>query len=229
MTAVNICCSSKHDRIMIATDGASYDDRGVITDIESKLRTLREWPAVISGRGNSFGIDTAARELARRATSFDELVNIAARELPLIVEQFRLDRPFELVMAGFFNSRPNAFFIRTEGGNDSAGLLPYVAFPMSPTLFGPWPSDELIVASKFVEPNPDDTSDSVARNLHKLLELQRRTPAEDGFSRVGGFAELTIITAAGIERQVIHRWTEDRVGQRMSPQPIDWQAWDREH
>lgn len=227
MTAVN--CIVSPNCIFIATDAAAYDDSGVLTGTRSKVHLLPEWPAVITGRGNSFGIDTASRELARRATGFNELVGIASRELPLVVEQFKLDRPFELVLAGFFNGRPNTFFIRTEGGNDSAGLLPYVAFPMGPTLFGPWPSDELIAASGFVEPHPDDAPEKVARDMHKLLELQRRTPAEDGFPRVGGFAELTVVTPNGIEQRVIHRWAGDRIGERMSPEPVDWLTWDQEH
>lgn len=231
MTAVNICCSRKHNRILIATDGASYDDRGVIGGIKSKVKLLPQWSAAIVGRGNSFGTDTAAGELTRRAATFDELVSIASRELPSIVEQFGLDRPFELLLIGFFKGRPMMFFIRTAGDHDSMafGARPYICLPVGPTLFGPWPSDELIAASGFVEPHPDDAPEKVARDLHKLLELQRRTPAEDGFPRVGGFAELTIITPNGIEQRVIHRWLGDRIGKHMSPEPVNWLTWDREH
>lgn len=173
---------------------------------------------MITGRGNSFGLDTAARELRKRASSFDELVGIASRELPLIVDQFKLDRPFELHLAGFFRGRPMLFYIRTAGGHDSIGFgsTPYLILPVGRTSFGPWPSEELIAATGFVEPDPDDEPGQIANSLCKLLELQRRTPAEDGFSRVGGFAELTTITPNAIDQQIVHRWAGDRIGHRMS-------------
>ncbi|WP_441232659.1 hypothetical protein [Bradyrhizobium sp. 1200_D9_N1_1] len=231
MTAVNIIASKRHNCITIATDAATYDDHGFVGEFRSKVHCIPEWSAAITGRGNSFGQDVAVRELMGRASSFDELIGIAARELPLIVHQFKLERPFELNMAGFFKGRPMTFFIRTAGGHDSMafGSQPYFLLPVGPTLFGPWPSDELIAESGFVEPNPDDSSENIARSLRKLLELQRRTPAEDGFSRVGGFVEITTITPNGIDQQILHRWPEDRVSERMSPAPIDWSSWNREH
>ncbi|MCK1619555.1 hypothetical protein IVA96_23860 [Bradyrhizobium sp. 159] len=217
MTANNLVASRKHNCIFVATDAASYDDNGFVGEFRSKVHAIPEWPGVITGRGNSFGLDTAARELTCRASSFDELVSIVSRDLPVIVQQFKLDRPFELNLAGFFHGRPMIFFIRTPGDHNSMGdWPPYLVCPVGPTFFGPWPSDELISVSGFVEPNPDDALDAIARGMRKLLELQRRIPAEDGFSRVGGFAELTVIRADGIDQQILCQWPADRVGARMS-------------
>ncbi|SCB37628.1 hypothetical protein GA0061098_1007154 [Bradyrhizobium shewense] len=211
MTANNLVASKKHSRIWIATDGASYDDHGVVGDIKSKIRAVPEWPAVITGRGNTLGIDTAAGELRRRAANFDDLVGIVSRELPQIVEQFKLDRPFELNLAGFFRGRPMIFFIRTPGGHDSSGfgLQPYLCLPVGSTMFGPWEPG-------FVEPDPDDAPENIASSLRDLIKLQRRVLVDDGYSRVGGFAELTTVTPEGIEQHVIHRWPEDCIGARMS-------------
>ncbi|WP_375762619.1 hypothetical protein ACE10W_16675 [Bradyrhizobium sp. B025] len=218
MTANNLVASKKHNCITIATDAATYDDHGFVGEFRSKVHCIPEWPAVITGRGNTLGLDTAARELSRRASNFDELVGIVSRELPLIVNQFKLDRPFELNLAGFFRGRPMIFFIRTSGEHDSSGfgLQPYLCVPVGSTMLGPWPSDELIAASGFVEPDPDDEPEQIVSSLRKLLELQRRTPAEDGFSRIGGWADLTVIRPDGIDRQILCRWPEDRIGHRMS-------------
>ncbi|MDI3564939.1 hypothetical protein [Bradyrhizobium sp. Arg816] len=215
MTANNLIASKKHNRIWIATDAASYDDAGFVCTISSKIRAVPEWPAVITGRGNTFGLDTAARELTRRAANFDELVGIASRELPLIVDEFKLDRPFELICAGFFCGRPMIFFIRTPSDHNSPrDWPPYLVCPVGPTMFGPWLSDELISASGFVGPDPDDAPENIVRGLRELIKLQRRVPADDGFSRVGGFAELTTVRPDGIEQKIVHRWS-DRVGERM--------------
>ncbi|WP_314960957.1 hypothetical protein [Bradyrhizobium cosmicum] len=215
MTANNFVATKKHNCIWIATDAASYFDNGVVSEFRSKVRAIPEWPAVITGRGNAFGLDTAARELSRRASNFDELISIVSRDLPLIVDQFKLPS-FELTLAGYFSGRPMIFFIRTPGEHNSMGDWPaYFVCPVGPTFFGPWPSDDLIAAAGFVEPDPDDEPEQIANSLRKLLELQRRTPAEDGFSRVGGFAELTVIRPDGIDRHILCRWPEDRVGARM--------------
>lgn len=231
MTANNLIASKKHNCIWIATDAATYDDRGFVSEFRSKVHCIPEWSAAITGRGNSYGKDVAVRELLRRASSFDELIGIVSRELPLIVDQFKLDRPFELHLAGFFKSRPMLFYIRTAGGHDSIGFgsTPYLILPVGRTSFGPWPSDDLIAATSFVEPDPDDEPGQIANSLRKLLELQRRTPADDGFLRVGGFMELTTITPNGIDQRILRHWSEDRIGERMSPEPIDWTEWDREH
>lgn len=218
MTANNLVASKKHNCIWIATDAASYDEQGFVCGFASKIRAVPEWPAVITGRGNSLGLDTAARELSLRASSFEEMVGITYRELPLIVEEFKLDRPFELNLAGFFRGRPMIVFVRTPGDHDSSGfgLQPYMPMPVGSTHFGPWPSDELIAPASFVQPDPDDTPNNIERGLLELIKLQRRVPAEDGFSRVGGFAELTVLRPDGIEQQIFHRWPDDLTGQRMS-------------
>ncbi|UPK16104.1 hypothetical protein [Bradyrhizobium sp. 131] len=214
MTANNLVASKTHNRIWITTDAASYDDAGFICTFGSKIRPIPEWSAVVTGRGNTFGLDTAARELTRRASSFDELVAIASRELPLIVDEFRLYRPFELNLAGFFRGRPMIFFIRTPGDHDSSGMgmRPYLIFPIVAPLYAPWPGD----VANDVAPEPDDEPDEIEAGLLALIKLQRRVPAEDGYSRVGGFAELTTISPDSIETQIFHRWPDDRIGQRMT-------------
>ncbi|GMO36570.1 hypothetical protein BwSF12_47260 [Bradyrhizobium ottawaense] len=217
MTANNLIASKKHNCILIATDAAAYLDEGTVTEFKSKIHAIPEWPAVITGRGNSFGLDTGARELQKRASSFDELIGIVSRELPLIVEEFRLYRPFELNLAGFFRGCPSLFFIRTPGHDSSGiGLRPYLICPVGSTFFGPWPSDELVAATGFVAPDPDDAPEDIVNGLRDLINLQRRTPADDGYSRVGGYAELTTISPDGIETQIFHRWPDDQIGQRMS-------------
>lgn len=214
MTANNLVASKRHNRIWITTDAASYDDAGYICGFGSKIRPIPEWRAVITGRGNSFGLDTAARELISRASNFDELVGVASRELPLIVDEFRLYRPFELILAGFFRNRPTILFIRTPGDHDSSGmgLQPYLICPMGPMLFGPDPS----AVADFTRPDPNDAPERIVSGLCDIVRLQRRVPADDGYSRVGGYAELTTISPDGIETEIFHRWADDLAGQRMT-------------
>ncbi|MGJ5177421.1 hypothetical protein ACQR16_05985 [Bradyrhizobium oligotrophicum] len=213
MTAVNIFGSAKHNTIVMVTDTASYDDAGFVRGFASKVRPVPEWSAAITGRGNSFGIDVATRELINRGGSFKELFAITSQELPLIVDQHRLDRPFELILTSFVAGRPAIFFIRTPGGNDSLGngWPPYLFYPVGGSLIGP-------SAPGFIEPDPDDAPEVIAAKLEQIIKEQRQILAEDGYPRVGGSAELTVITPDRIEQRTLHTWCEDRIGFRMSPE-----------
>ena len=232
MTAINVVCQPQHGLIQIATDGAVYDDAGVVQRLGSKVHAVPHWSAAIASRGNADHAAIAIGELINAFGSFDELVYSVSRELPVIVEKYKLDRPFELIITGFSSDRraPEVHFIRTLGENDSGlGVDPYLLFPMGKSTFAPWPTDELLTAAAFVEPRSDDAPKKVARSLRKLLEMQRRVLADDGAPRVGGFAQLTTITPQEISQRIIHRWTEDVVGERMTPPPILWAKWNREN
>jgi hypothetical protein len=67
-------------------------------------------------------------------------------------------------------------------------------------------------------------------DLLHILEAQRRRkfatrPGCEEAHKVGGLALLTSITRDGVSQKVVHRWTEDRIGELISPLPIDWKAW----
>jgi hypothetical protein len=67
-------------------------------------------------------------------------------------------------------------------------------------------------------------------DLLHLLEIQRRLkcPIRDGYPErhwIGGLALLTTVTAESVTQSVMHRWTEDQVGQIVTPRPINWTSW----
>lgn len=232
MTAVNVVAQPRHNLIQIATDGAVYDDNGVITRFGSKVHALPHWSAAVASRGNADHAEIAIGELVRRYGGFDELVYTVSRDLPAIVEKYELHRPFELILTGFSNHRrgPEIHYIRTAGPNDSGlGVDAYTIFPMGRSTFAPWPSDELIAAAGFIEPRSDDDAAKVARSLRKILELQRRVLADDGAPRVGGFAQLSTVALNEVTQRVIYPWPGDTIGARMTPAPIEWARWDKEN
>lgn len=69
------------------------------------------------------------------------------------------------------------------------------------------------------------------RDLLHILEAQRRRkfatrPGWPEAHKVGGFALLTSVTQDEVTQKIVHRWSEDRVGELISPVPIpDWAAW----
>jgi hypothetical protein len=68
----------------------------------------------------------------------------------------------------------------------------------------------------------------IVRRLRKLIEIQRSMTA-DGKHWVGGFVEHTVVTPDSVSQRILHRWSEDRIGDLIRPAPIDWDAWTAEH
>jgi hypothetical protein len=83
--------------------------------------------------------------------------------------------------------------------------------------------DELCAAQYPLGAN-GDCVDPESKLVH-ILEIQRRKEADDGNHYVGGLATLTTVTRDGVQQRVVHRWPEDKVGERIEPRPIDWAAW----
>jgi hypothetical protein len=71
--------------------------------------------------------------------------------------------------------------------------------------------------------------DPVNDLLH-ILEVQRQNKGGHyKFHLVGGFALLTTITKDGITQRVVHVWPEDKVGEVITPAPVNWPQWRAKH
>ncbi|MGB3043903.1 MAG: hypothetical protein WBB98_12030 [Xanthobacteraceae bacterium] len=86
----------------------------------------------------------------------------------------------------------------------------------------PLPSEELTDACRFVIKRTDDYVAAV--DLLHMAEIARHEEIE-GKHWVGGKAVLTSIDAAGLSQKIIQIWGEDKIGEYIAPQPIDWKAW----
>jgi hypothetical protein len=47
----------------------------------------------------------------------------------------------------------------------------------------------------------------------------------DGIGGIGGWAELTSVSAEGGTQRIIERWPEDTIGAPQHHGPIDWERW----
>lgn len=75
-----------------------------------------------------------------------------------------------------------------------------------------------------------DQVENVELDLLHILEAQRRRkfavrPGCESAHKVGGLALVTSVTADGIFQKIVHRWTEDQIGEPIAPMPIDWKEW----
>jgi hypothetical protein len=90
----------------------------------------------------------------------------------------------------------------------------------------PLPSQALIEAAGLSFPDDLERVRPEIDLLH-LMEIQRHEEIE-GAHWVGGAALLTSVDQFGISQRVLHKWTEDTVGEVIAPLPINYAAWREE-
>jgi hypothetical protein len=80
----------------------------------------------------------------------------------------------------------------------------------------------MIIAADYEGIDVDGHPNVVVWTMAKLLEMQRRTRFTSGHFCVGGWGQYTLIKPDGIAQYVMQRWPEDRVGELIQPQPMNW-------
>jgi hypothetical protein len=71
----------------------------------------------------------------------------------------------------------------------------------------------------------DADPNAVMWSVRKVLAMQRHMPLPDGIGGIGGWAELTTVSAGGVSQRIVDRWPEDQVGAPLHHGPIDWDRW----
>jgi hypothetical protein len=102
------------------------------------------------------------------------------------------------------------------------GLDPYTVEPMEGGCIMPSISDEQWASAI----GPIGPPDNIENFAVSLIEAQRQF-GENGRCRVGGLIELVTIREDQIESKILRRYAEDKIGQRIEPRAVDWEAWRR--
>ena len=217
MTAINIIRTGR--AVHIATDAAAYDETGIVHWFGPKVVTFPHMPAVISVGGTAGLLFQVGQQIEKRAATFDELVSGDAvtasvanlRERGWIED----DSGMVIIVAGWSAARRKPEFYLWR-----PGFPPRLEMWIAPMLIAPnVPIDVRTAAGVVLRSDMDGPP--MWRAFVDLMELQRRLP--EPYSRVGGCVQLTTVTADGISQKILHRWN-DRIGDLIKPEPIDWQA-----
>lgn len=237
MTAINIVRQEK--AVHIISDGAWYAPDGFMKGFATKVFPLPNMPAVIAVRGSEIWLGMLGVLLGRHFETFDDLVAGIEDVLPSIYEQFTDiavasgSPDFELYIAGISKARgrSESYLIVSNESEVPEGCMSPEAFRLTdlPDITSaPFPGNDLLAEANF-ETDQAFHRDRIERDGLHLLEIQRRmtfapvSGAPEGFY-VGGFAQLTTVSEDGVKQRIIHRFESDRVGEMLSPEPIDWAA-----
>lgn len=220
MSAANLIVAS--DGVHLVSDALVWDTANqTITAICSKVIMLPQFRCAATVRAEHLmvfqSVSLALSTMA--ATGFDEFkrtVGTVLQELDGKLAEMALGSPFEVSVAGISEQDgPSGFRITTLAHSGSNHLAPWQVVNMPPG-FNPCPcasdADESEIRSAFSASPATLEGHSIA-----ALSAQRRIAARDHAAGrapcwVGGFAQLTTVTADCITSRVIRRWP-DKVGE----------------
>lgn len=229
--------------VHMIVDSVAYAPDGLI--IATNLSKAKTIPTLnmafsITGPANFAGLMTDI--IAGSFATFDAFVDAAEAWLPDVFNDLADERRGGDALATFYvigwserHRRGESYSLNmwTDGSsrlyevlansNGNSNELPTRKLVRQTGIAGtPLPSDELADACRYVIKRTDDYVAAV--DLLHLAEIARHEEIE-GKHWVGGKAVLTSIDAAGISQKIIQIWGEDKIGEYIAPQPIDWKAW----
>ncbi len=219
MTAVTLVAGASSSYLL--ADGGCYGDDGTILHIRTKIDVSDRLRVAIAHSGllsETFQLEHWLSELPDQSAMLRSLPEKLRREMREI-EASKDAYPEDFaafantpVMAHLFvalwsheHEEPQAYVIASPGHKFGPSYVPYTVARVSGV-------EQPGVNPKFRPPFKAKN----ARWALPVIKQQRCTPAEDGVSRVAGFAELVTVGSAGIERRIIHRWRSDKIGRKVT-------------
>lgn len=222
MTA--ICIVRTSDAIAIASDGAFYDDDGVVRQIASKVTTIPSASFAITSRGASVAHHAFCSAIfwsSEPIVTFDDVVRYAA---PLarhaLAETVQRSIPstwqFTLFLCGWSIERDRMETYRISS-REWDGVPAFTLVPLPAVYYAPDPPG-FIMADVGIEPASELTAmpSDAAQYACRTIMSCRLCDDGSGHAKVGAFIELTVVRRDALQAQIVHRWP-DRIGERMDP------------
>jgi hypothetical protein len=249
LTATNIVLQPKHRCLHVVTDGASYNQAGVVQGFATKVFTAPNWPGIITGRGIASAPQLFGQRLSWKFQSFDDLVDgIEAVYLDIADELGLTEYDIELIIAGwsFERDQPESYVIypneqlghgmteeileaRLAEGKWSPKPVPFKLMKLPGAVDGPFLNEAIKLSSDYGGIDIDEPPEKCIARMHHVIECQRHDVwAHDQKYYIGGFAQVTTVTPDGISQRILSRWP-DKTGELICPSPPDWEKWKTDH
>jgi hypothetical protein len=243
----------QRDSIHLAVDAAAYFSDGIVASLIDKCAAIHEMHCAITTLGASNWQPIICDAIREKFATFDELMDGIEVLLKEVFEAHSdtvaapgLRVTGDVWMIGWSKRRqaPEGFtigldhldeWIERRAKGDLAARQPFkidLIGNMGLDLnWHPHPTGEQLFAARFPVPLNETDSLHPEVDLLRLMEVHRRMPFDKvaGAYCVGGYALLTSVDSRGVTQRRIHEWPEDRVGELITPQPIDWCKWRAEH
>ncbi|MBO0906526.1 hypothetical protein [Jiella sonneratiae] len=219
MTALNVINHGLTATFL--TDTAQYDRQGVIVGFKEKCLAFRDRRLAVASAGWVMITDQIESVVAKCFTDIDDVIDNGeevfrayhAAVEPRIEERCRLipgaRADYLTVIGGWSKSRQETrlAIFKTQGGVEFLRDSKTVIMPLfdgliskDPRRLGPAASVEMVKRQRdyFGEGGDSDHGERV----------------------VGGHILVTIVGEHGVDQKVVHRWPEDRIGERIQPRTL---------
>ena len=236
MTAINVI--RQKQAVHIISDGAFCDNTGIVCEIGPNAFALPHLPAALAIRGSTHFMPFLVHRLSRECRSFDDLLTKIVRMALEVHSSFPMtfgtlghgtvEPDFDLVAVGWSRLRgaPASYVITSQDRVVARGLLSsaWQLVELPEVLIAPPIAERQIAASGWTVPNSAELFrpdvDGVA--LLKAQRFSRRELDERSGMRgqvyvVGGFIQVTTVSAHGVSSDIPY-WWPDEVGRRIEPQ-----------
>lgn len=232
----------RREAAYLLTDAASYRRDGTMVSFDDKCIAIPELHCAFTTFGPANWTDLIAAECRARFRSYDDLLDgIAAFSRLLFYEHAATitvnpSTTCELWMMGWSAARAQVVAFELAMCSDAEwekwqalapGLerAPFRAEAFTVHIVAnPVPTTQQIVEARLPSIADADEIDPELDLLH-LMEIQRRVRFDGDCFCVGGYALLTRVDGGGVTQRRIHEWPEDCVGEKITPQPIEWFRW----
>lgn len=219
--------------VRMLTDAAVCGPDHVLTGLISKVWSSRKLPLAVSGRGRAKVVELVATSIVRAADvapSVDDMLEIIIPEFLESLKQREVAR-FSLVICAWSESRgPEVYSVHPDSSGAAYSVAPYTLMRQSEV----WAAAEVkyhemgsfvrcaVGHPDFLERHGADLM-TLVRNKPGTVDSEnpsRIVVGTDGGYCVGGFCELTTVTADGVKTVRLRDWPEDKIGQKISPRPL---------
>jgi len=236
MAAINVI--RQKEAVHIISDGAFCDNTGIVYEIGPSAFALPHLPAALAVRGSSHFMPFLVHRLSRECRSFDDLLAKVARAALEVHTSFpmtfgtldygTMQPDFDLVAVGWSKTRkaPASYLISSHDRVVAHGLTSnaWQLLELPEVLIAPPIAERQITTSGWkvpysveaFRPDIDGVALLKAQRLSRR-ELDERSGARGQIHVVGGFIQVTTVSASGVNSNVLH-WWPDEVGRIIEPQ-----------
>jgi len=215
------------DCVQILSDAAIYLPDGTLVDFKQKVFTSPSVPLAVISIGSSEMGDIISEAIIEVSAigSFDVAILIIEEIIHRLEGHVPDGHDFSLILSGISESRGPCHFFATTKVNDKTPA--YSLFQLSTPEFGNMvgTSAEELAAIGFTPAVAQALGPDFLRQYGvALAEVMRRkkttnwmAPDRPALHIIGGFLQLTTITAEGCATETLTTWPEDQIGQKINP------------
>lgn len=234
MTAIIVV--SQRDRIHVATDAAIYRRAEGVVAFGNKVTAIAHLNGLVTCAGTAAAAPLFGWDFSHRYTDWDSMIERLPSDLPEMAASYGLPHGAIVLLAGISPTRgPEAWnfclddAVPPANTREEMEASPYHGRPFSLVKLPahvetPVPPPDMAIAANWEGFDPEADEATTIWSMRKLLTMQRHMPLPEGVGGIGGFAEITTVSEAGITQRIVERWS-DRLGAPLRPGAIDWKAW----